>query len=272
MIIRVVTEVKAREDEYQLVKHISARIRGLPTETRFARRERRLLYRGSLHHVNIPSDSPLPERTWRDSAQPNGRAALLDGTQRRSRLIEAIAAWDDRRARFGSHDSSGSFAFTTKSRDSSSFSSDHVIPPLVGRSQFYRGTSASNVPVRELSESGGPQHVLVFTDFILLTVPIPRRDQAKDEIEGWQLAENVGISRVLNVGECMHGKYPALFAKHGDCSRIIRGQLPDCSGFVASRHQHSGYRSHLRRRVCDDYIPVSTFARARPCVLRRRGS
>lgn len=48
MIIRIMSEVKLREDEYDSVKDIASRIKNLPHFTRLAKRERRLLTQGLL--------------------------------------------------------------------------------------------------------------------------------------------------------------------------------------------------------------------------------
>lgn len=48
MIIRIMSEVKLREDEYDSVKDIASRIDNLPLSARLAKRERRLLTQGLL--------------------------------------------------------------------------------------------------------------------------------------------------------------------------------------------------------------------------------
>lgn len=48
MIIRVMSEVKLREDEYHSVKDIASRINNFPLSARLAKRERRLLTQGLL--------------------------------------------------------------------------------------------------------------------------------------------------------------------------------------------------------------------------------
>jgi hypothetical protein len=51
MIIAVMREVKAREDEYDTVKSIASGIDGLPSLMKLAKRERRLLVNGELNWV-----------------------------------------------------------------------------------------------------------------------------------------------------------------------------------------------------------------------------
>lgn len=53
MTVRVLYEVKSREDEYEFVKLISGRIEGLPPSAQLAQRERRLLAHGRLSRVHL---------------------------------------------------------------------------------------------------------------------------------------------------------------------------------------------------------------------------
>ncbi|ORY64604.1 hypothetical protein BCR35DRAFT_334692 [Leucosporidium creatinivorum] len=52
-IIRVMQEVKTREDEYEQIKQIAARLRGLPSDFQLARRDRRLIHQGQLRRVHV---------------------------------------------------------------------------------------------------------------------------------------------------------------------------------------------------------------------------
>lgn len=56
MIIRVMSEVKLREDEYHSVKDIASRINNFPLSARLAKRERRLLSQGLLD-LDLPVSS-----------------------------------------------------------------------------------------------------------------------------------------------------------------------------------------------------------------------
>lgn len=51
--IRVLQEVKTREDDYEEVKIVQSRLRGLPNGFHLARRDRRLIARGDLRRVHI---------------------------------------------------------------------------------------------------------------------------------------------------------------------------------------------------------------------------
>ncbi|KDE09249.1 hypothetical protein MVLG_00569 [Microbotryum lychnidis-dioicae p1A1 Lamole] len=75
LIIRVMQEVKSREDEYEELKRIEAKMRGLPQGFRLAQRDRRLLAQGSMKRIH---------------ASEKGRSALLvaeaSGVRRRSSI------------------------------------------------------------------------------------------------------------------------------------------------------------------------------------------
>ena len=51
LVIRVMREVKLREEEYVFVKDLLARIRGLPSSIQLVRRERRLVAHGVLGRI-----------------------------------------------------------------------------------------------------------------------------------------------------------------------------------------------------------------------------
>ncbi|KAH0580527.1 hypothetical protein H2248_002020 [Termitomyces sp. 'cryptogamus'] len=56
MFIRVMTEVKLREDEYDMIQQFAARIQGLPSSSHLATRERRLLHHGVLYLVDVEAN------------------------------------------------------------------------------------------------------------------------------------------------------------------------------------------------------------------------
>ena len=51
--IRVMQEVKSREDDYDEAEALQSRIRGLPDGFQLARRDRRLLVQGQVHQVHL---------------------------------------------------------------------------------------------------------------------------------------------------------------------------------------------------------------------------
>lgn len=67
--LRVLHEVKVREDEYTFVKDIESRIDGLSPSTQLARRERRLLWHGELlWHVDDHGSKRNPSNVPKQKA------------------------------------------------------------------------------------------------------------------------------------------------------------------------------------------------------------
>lgn len=60
-LIRVMEEVKAREEEYETIKSVQSRMRGLPDGFQLASRTRRLLGQGILHRVHFSSKDAAKE-------------------------------------------------------------------------------------------------------------------------------------------------------------------------------------------------------------------
>ena len=89
MVIRVMTEVKIREDEYNLLKVFSSRIQGLPAGNSLATRERRLLYSGPLSLIldNIAMSSDISRESV-DTKQKSD----FKRTNRASKFMDAFNA------------------------------------------------------------------------------------------------------------------------------------------------------------------------------------
>lgn len=165
VLIKVMTEVKAREDEYDASKRLLARVRGLPAGSGLLCRERRLLHHGPLVRLP-PPDTPMGDQ---DDGGPPG--------QRNSRLMEAINDWD-RRKRAGSNATAGSYATTVGSYG--------------GRSV----TSAKSVTELQEGRVGSVRsavYAFVFSDVILLAAPVA------GERDVWILCEDVGVARVVGL-------------------------------------------------------------------------
>lgn len=220
LVIKVMTEVKIREDEYDLVKSMSQRIKGLPS---LAKRGRRLLFQGQLLRVRRdPSDEtslrppPFNEHSSLHLGEPPAPA------RRSSSLVDAIHDWDQRRERSGSVksnvSSSTTASFSSYSDHSSTASSEL---PRTPSSPHFPSRSAIPIPKSKLagsSRSSVPQevsrpypntpsaprleetqaiHVLVFTDCVVVAASKSRHNGSEE----WTLLETVGIGRVLSVKE-----------------------------------------------------------------------
>ncbi|KAK0187281.1 hypothetical protein F5146DRAFT_985383 [Armillaria mellea] len=182
LIIKVMAEVKLREDEYEFVKSITERIPGLAD---IARRDRRLLHQGQVRRV----DSDI-------SSFPEDRLQ-----NRSSRLVNAINDWDARRARSGSVKSNASSA--TGSSITSSWDTPASPTPNSSfldstgnrkhisklHTTHFQSRATNNVPP---VTSDVLLQLFVFTD--LLVVTIPTEDGSRNLCEGISVVRILGIS------------------------------------------------------------------------------
>ncbi|KAK0440596.1 hypothetical protein EV421DRAFT_780588 [Armillaria borealis] len=192
LIIKVMAEVKLREDEYEFVKSVTERIPGLAD---IARRDRRLLHQGQVRRI----DSDL-------SSSTQVSESLGDRLQNRSsRLVSAINDWDARRARSGSVKSNASSATgssigavsTTSSWDTPasptpnySFLDSTGNKKHISRLQttHFQSRATKNVPP---VTSDVLLQLFVFTDLLVVTIPT--------EDGSWNLCENVSVVRILGI-------------------------------------------------------------------------
>ncbi|KAL0576636.1 Protein T2 [Marasmius crinis-equi] len=188
LMIKVLTEVKTREDEYGYIQDISQRIVGLPHNLGLPRRERRLLCQGEVNLVEAPASSVSP-------SIPSSPSVYT------SRLVDAIQEWKNGRERSGSNASSSTFASAHSAETSSTFV-DVPKSPLFGMSA--RASPLHFQDTRSLKPpSSSSTQVFLFSDLIVLAQPrarrsSERRDHASDR---WNLLEEIGIARVLDVVE-----------------------------------------------------------------------
>ncbi|KAJ7485151.1 hypothetical protein B0H11DRAFT_2018302 [Mycena galericulata] len=218
MVIQVMTEVKTREDEYDLVKSISHRIKGLPPSVPLARRGRRLLFRGQLlrerpdlHHDTRRPQLPVSEAPlFDDRRKTRGNS---DDLKRSSKLADAIHQWDQRRGRSGSNVSSGTATSASSYSTNSSAASSE--PPLTPSSPHFSSRTSTHLPRSKVpgpSRPSTPQEwpnelrpaetqlvqIFVFTDFVIVAGVSKSRYNGSEE---WTLLENMGIAKVLGVTE-----------------------------------------------------------------------
>ncbi|KAJ8516741.1 hypothetical protein ONZ45_g5983 [Pleurotus djamor] len=188
LMIRVMTEVKIREDEYELAKGINKRVKGLPQGFDLASRDRRLLHEGPLALMPCSSDT----QGYSSVTKSSTLTPRWEPAQRNSRLVEAINGWDNsRRARSDSTTSSATgYSVDSCSSASSAFPLTPVMdqyPPSVDIHSANRLTPNMRNPRLKspLSDSWDSQdmesiqtqknpgsrselaHVFLFTDLII---------------------------------------------------------------------------------------------------------
>lgn len=170
MVIRVLSEVKFREDEYDVVKDISSRIQGLPPCTQLAKRERRLLTQGTLHYT-----------TAQILTEPNSVTRLDTVSNGTSRLTTAINSLSPQHGR----------PELVQSRNTMANSYEKPSQREKSRASPSRKPSTQELSLKMAV------HVFVFNDLIILTTPIPKR--ASNRCQNWRLLDDIGIARILTV-------------------------------------------------------------------------
>jgi len=158
-------EVKSREEEYNLIKDLALATEGLKSPSSLARRERRLLMRGSCRLLVSRSQAP----SKRDSKTNRHSIVLLD----------AINNWDG----------------TKRSEKRRSLLPSSL--PDVNANALAGSASPNNTPSGN-SGSGydvafSSVEVFVFSDVVVMATPTGK-DRRK-------LVERFGIARILNVAE-----------------------------------------------------------------------
>ncbi|KAJ7074635.1 hypothetical protein C8F01DRAFT_1101271 [Mycena amicta] len=173
--IQIMTEVKVREDDYDVVKNISERIRGLPC---IAKRGLRLLHQGQLLRLG-----PADDR-YHENAPKRAEKAADPLRQRRDR--------------------SGSLASSTAS--SSSDAPDAPLSPrFFDRRSSIPKLKAPESPmlherrVVDTHSSSQPVQVFVFTDLIVFASASRRKSRHASAAEEWTLLENRGVVKLLGV-------------------------------------------------------------------------
>lgn len=237
MVIRVMQEVKAREEEYTMIKTLSARLRGLPLDFHLASRDRRLIAQGPLLRVFLSDDDhdqinghlpeidymPLPTRTpyqskgtgvifpvarsLHPSTYPN-RAnpgsiprPILRHDRVDSATTESSLAPSDAPT-FSNETSDSSVELQTPAAGSitSSFRSGEV-------ANSYFPSQKKPSPYYQNTPNAKPIeiwiHAFIFTDVVVLATPASQSQQShsldKDTQEAWDVIEGIGLARVLGV-------------------------------------------------------------------------
>ncbi|KAF8623275.1 hypothetical protein AX17_007481 [Amanita inopinata Kibby_2008] len=181
VIIRVMTEVKAREDEHDLIKALVGTIQGLPANLILANRERRLLHQGRLY---LTAQDRTPRLGDQSVAKPQTQSTYKERIGNRiSRLASAVQAWDSRRGRSGSIKSTASSCagLSIHSNASQNFSFE---------------TERSQSPLEAINTCNDLKafHIFVFSDLVILATPIFENTAGAK----FQLTNQIGLSRIFH--------------------------------------------------------------------------
>lgn len=233
VVLRILHEVKSREEDYELVKSVISSVQGLPPQHQLARRERKLLAHGALlqtcgaltNHDKRkrqgmslalpPSRTPSnaadqsSRRLRRYSATPNLKrnAGSSQSPVRQSRLLSALKGWTP----VGSPSLDPSISSGGFSLEPGLVSESEQVPTAKERRKTMQPPRQSHL--EELSHSLGLNsaalngsdnvklsiHAFVFTDFLLLVKSSGQL--CSERKRSWTLLDDIGISRVLAVDE-----------------------------------------------------------------------
>ncbi|KAG6372057.1 hypothetical protein JVT61DRAFT_8765 [Boletus reticuloceps] len=185
--IRVLSEVKDREDAYELVKMACSGIKGI-SPMHLVHRERRLLIRGSLTCVQVSNDQQALSLETPADNQPAPRSVGQQRIRRADKLSKAIHVWCGRSNSIKSSASTVvSFGTAPSSFD---VHLDHSQPAL--------GT-----PVVRVESAPVNAEVLVFSDLVLFA---SRHDSELDGEDGvdsdvcdLEPLDGFGVSRIVSV-------------------------------------------------------------------------
>lgn len=222
-VVRVMREVKVREEEYTFTKDLVSRIRGLPKSFRLVSRDRRLVAHGALYRVHINERRRLELEGYTSVNPWNVR--YNDATTSRSSPFNSRGPrrsfQQHRRAASFDYHSLSDFSNATSTSSLSSHAPDEIQDYQKDYRDMRRGNQNHNTVVKASSSRRAmnltnsvdphrtrckfkmaPLYAFIFTDLALFTQPIgyKRRDSTRNE--AWELLEDIGICRVLALTDC----------------------------------------------------------------------
>ena len=203
LVIKVMTEVKIREDEYNLIKRFSTRIQGLSASSQLATRDRRLLHSGPLGLAI--SDRRPNSRTKRHSGSGNKSTTE---SKRSSKLADSICDW--------AYDVEKSGSVKSRKSAKPSIALGGPPPNPAPKSSWFsrlplrkRSRSKSSLSGKEAASAGDvqsvvvdvssqsiPIHAFIFNDLVLLA---QSKSQPSDDDPLWVLIRDVGVIKPLSI-------------------------------------------------------------------------
>ena len=239
LVIKVMTEVKIRENEYNWIKRFSTRIQGLSASSQLATRDRRLLHSGPLGLV-VSDRGPNP-RAKRNSGSGNKSTAE---SKRSSKLADNICDWAYHVEKSGSVKSRKS---SNSVKPSTPFgSAPPPSPNPAAKSSWFsrlplrkRSRSKASLSGKEAASAGDilqsvvdvslqciPIHAFVFNDLVLLV----QSKSPSDDDPLWVLIQDVGVIKPLSIAQIAaqnpEGKFVFFVVCHLDvCLYEIVGNI-----------------------------------------------
>ncbi|KAG2119448.1 Dbl homology domain-containing protein [Suillus clintonianus] len=187
--IRVLSEVKDREDEYEFVKDTFSHIVNVPSQ--LPCRDRRLLMHGPVACARVENDDDLP--VMRPSTNLHGFPEPLKSPspdlrpRHNERLSNALKGW---RGRSGSVQSTASTAASLQSFRTAPSSFDFRSESQVG---------SRNSPLLRIESPAVDIRLFVFTDLIVMTPTTNHHDDSQRTSADLRILDDFGLSRILSV-------------------------------------------------------------------------
>lgn len=187
MILGVLREVKEREAQYDFMKNLTSRIKGLHPTVQLARRERRLLHQGLIYRIDTSSQSSQSLVNESSSAYMRQHEAPAAEPEHSSRTPSGNRDWDARRVRSASIHSAG---LSNNPHDTVAHTTSAI------------STRELNLRPQTQERTITAMNAFVFTDLVVLVKLVRRKEGRPPYEEGkekWRLVEDVGLSRILNI-------------------------------------------------------------------------
>ncbi|PLW55682.1 hypothetical protein PCANC_04620 [Puccinia coronata f. sp. avenae] len=248
-VIRVLQEVKEREEEYEKLKVIESRMKGLPKGFKLAIRDRRLLAQGLLKRVQLTSrdashrftaGAQSNNHTWTLNAQPKAKHIPQSHVEsspqfgNSSEYMTSSTSRNSYQSNWSQHSYTSSSSASTESTNShrssyanreneqplnfSNYPSSPVNPFPPGSQQFYEWMALSNKPVNGKREE---KHYLRTRSSLL-----PWESQPEDH--RYRGKKSLNTSRILRkpkespVHVFVFSDVILLATRHSDGVRLIR--------------------------------------------------
>ncbi|EJD00366.1 uncharacterized protein FOMMEDRAFT_30438 [Fomitiporia mediterranea MF3/22] len=245
IVVRVMREVKLREEEHAYVKELVSRIRGLPNAMQLMRRERRLVAHGALQRVHF-SERTKDALEGNSSFKPGGRHARHVRYEEEQRSTV-------RRRRANSLDSCLSEG--TSMGSLSSAASNSSLNGEVAHHPHARGKPSKTTEL----------YAFIFTDLAIFATPTSHRThrvhsgKVQNDLE---LLDDIGICRILSVtdhsGDLEYDNLIGLHILPMDADRLDKGILSDTSAtslfvHIPNSRSSGSQPSDIRQRWWDAF-------------------
>ena len=220
-VVRVMREVKDREEEYKFVKTLLSNVRGLPRSINLANRERRLIAHGSLQRILIRKREKKIEHNKSFTNGPSAWREVEKSLQRRrSRQsmfkLRRVNSLDSCLASDLSESSSMQSLTSISSLTSSEDLDRYRFEDAYGIEASNRGHFSHGPLNNDRQMHSGTRskiiYAFIFNDLAVFTRPLGQQMQrrASQSHECWELINDIGICRILSMNTCS-GEFGTLF-------------------------------------------------------------